>query len=328
MAHITLLATEGCLFSTIANLVDSFWIANRWHRALCPAAERPLFETCIVTADGRPVRAAGNLPIQPDAAMDAVARTEAIVIPAVMPLPEAAMPGIAPVVAWLKGQHRRGVLLAAACTGTFLLAETGLLDDRKATTNWQFARAFAARFPRVRLDRDAILTEQEGLLCAGATSAVMNLGLHLIRRFGSEDLAAVCAKTLLVDPRRDSQAPYAIFQPLKQHGDEKILQAQRWLEDNYGASVVIDELAGRAAISPRHFKRRFRRATGESPLGYLQNLRIEAAKEKLANSRENVKEITYRIGYEDSSTFRRLFKKHTGISPREYRDRFRGGKTA
>jgi transcriptional regulator GlxA family with amidase domain len=138
----------------------------------------------------------------------------------------------------------------------------------------------------------------------------------------------VCAKAFLVDPHRDSQAPYAIFQPRKGHGDEKILRAQQWLEANYGDNVVIDELAARVGISPRHFKRRFRKATGETPLGYLQNVRIEAAKEKLANTRDNVNEITYRIGYEDSSTFRRLFKKHTGISPREYRDKFCGLKVA
>lgn len=327
MAHITLLALEGCFSSAISNLVDSLWIANAWHRALgCDA--QALFETCVVTWDGQPVRAVGNLRLQPDAAMEAVDRTDAIVIPACMPLPERAMPGIAPIMVWLTAQHQRRTLLASTCTGAFLLAEVGLLEGKAATTNWQFARQFRRRYPKVRLQMDRLLTEDGNIVCAGATSAVMNLGLHLIRRFGSEDLAAVCAKAFLVDPHRDSQAPYAIFQPRKRHGDEKILQAQQWLEENYGANVAIDELAGQVGISPRHFKRRFRKATGETPLGYLQNVRIEAAKEKLANSRENVNEITYCIGYEDSSTFRRLFKKHTGISPREYRDKFCGLKVA
>jgi transcriptional regulator GlxA family with amidase domain len=327
MAHITLLALEGCFSSAIGNLVDGFWIANAWYRALSCGSEA-LFETQIVTWDGRPVRAVGNLLVQPDAALDAVDRTDAIVIPASMPLPERTMPGIAPILAWLTAQHERCTLLASACTGSFLLAEAGLLDGKTATTNWQFARQFERRYPQVRLHMDRILTEDGNIVCAGATSAVMHLGLHLIRRFGSEDLAAVCAKAFLIDPNRDSQAPYAIFQPRKHHGDEKILEAQQWLEENYGATVAIDELAGQVGISPRHFKRRFRKATGETPLGYLQNVRIEAAKQQLENTQENVNEITYRIGYEDSSTFRRLFKKHTGISPREYRDKFCGLKVA
>jgi len=328
MAHITFLALEGCFFSGISNLIDAFWIANAWHGALCDAAPQPLFDTRIVTVDGRPVRAVGNVAVHPDGAMTEVAHTDAIVIPACSSLPERGAPGLAPILEWLTCQHRRHIPLAAGCTGTFLLAEAGLLDGKAATTNWQFARQFERRYPRVHLHMDRILTEEDGILCAGATSAVMHLGLHLIRRFGSEDLAAVCAKAFLVDPNRDSQAPYTIFRPRRNHGDEEILKAQQWMEANFGGNVAIDDLARQVGISPRHFKRRFRKASGETPLGYLQNVRIEAAKRKLENTQEKVNEITYRIGYEDSSTFRRLFKKHTGISPREYRDKFCGLKVA
>lgn len=328
MAQITFLALEGCFFSGITNLIDAFWIANAWHHALCATAERPLFETRIVTADGRPVRAVGNVQVLPECAMAVAEPTDVIVIPACSSLPQRTAPGIAAILDWLVVQHKRNITLAAACTGTFMLAEAGLLDGQPATTNWQFARQFQHRYPKVHLHMDRILTEADGILCAGATSAVMNLGLHLIRHFGSEDLAAVCAKAFLVDPRRDSQAPYMIFRARKNHGDEEILRAQQWMEAHYGGNLAIDDLARQVGISPRHFKRRFRKATGESPLGYLQNVRIEAAKQKLENTQENVNEITYRIGYEDSSTFRRLFKKHTGISPREYRDKFCGLKVA
>ncbi|MDA8141483.1 MAG: GlxA family transcriptional regulator [Desulfobacteraceae bacterium] len=324
MAKITFLAYEGCFFSGISSLIDGFWIANAWHGAMCDTACGSLFETRIVTVDGKPVRAAGNVQILPDGAMAGEEPADVIVIPASPTVPQCSVPGMEAILEWLKRQHQRNITLAATCTGAFVLAEAGLLDGRTATTNWQFARQFKRRYPKVRLRMDRILTEEENMVCTGAASAVLNLGLHLIRRYGSEELASVCAKALLVDPHRDRQTPYVIFSARQDHGDPEILQAQQYMHDQFGNAIAIDDLARQVGISPRHFKRRFRKATGESPLGYLQNLRIEAAKKKLETTRENVNEITYRIGYEDSSTFRRLFKKHTGISPREYRDKFCG----
>ena len=223
---------------------------------------------------------------------------------------------------WLIDRYRRKTNIAAMCTGTFMLAETGLLDGKIATTNWQFARRFQRRYPKVHLRMDRILTEEAGLICTGAATSMYNLGLHLIRTFGSEALASVCSKALLVDPNRESQSPYSIFSARKDHGDGSILEAQEWMEGHYADNITIDAIAREAGISPRHFKRRFRKATGESPLGYLQNLRMDAAKRRLETTLDNVNEITFQIGYEDSSTFRRLFKRYTGISPREYRDKF------
>jgi transcriptional regulator GlxA family with amidase domain len=160
------------------------------------------------------------------------------------------------------------------------------------------------------------------LICTGASTAIFNLALHLIRRFGGDALSTVCAKAFLVDPNRESQAPYAMFRSRKDHGDDKVLEAQQWMEENFARNISIDAVARQVGISPRHFKRRFRKATGATPLVYLQNVRIEAAKEKLETTQESVNEITYCIGYEDSSTFRRLFKREIGLSPREYRDKF------
>jgi transcriptional regulator GlxA family with amidase domain len=166
------------------------------------------------------------------------------------------------------------------------------------------------------------MTEDAGLICTGAATSFFQLALYLIEHFGSADLARSCAKALLVDPNRASQAPYAILDLPRDHGDAGVLQAQRLMENGYSEPLVIDEIAREVGISPRHFKRRFKQVIGETPLGYLQRVRIEAAKIKLERSKAPVSEITWQIGYADSSSFCRLFKKTTGLSPRDYRERF------
>ncbi len=322
MKTMTFVAIDGCLFSSINNLIDAFSIANLWHRALDDTAASPLFATQIVSVDGGCVRASGNIHIQPDRAMADSGAMDMIFLPAFCEMGHLAAPGIDSVIDWLLDHYRQGTPIATTCTGTFLLAETGLLNGRAATTNWQFARMFQRRYPNVHLKTDRIMTEDGGLICAGASTAIFNLALHLIERFGGKALATVCAKAFLVDPNRESQAPYVIFRSRKDHGDEKVLAAQQWMEANYARNISIDAMAQQVGISPRHFKRRFRKATGATPLVYLQNVRLEAAKEKLETTQESVNEITYRIGYEDSSTFRRLFKREMGLSPRAYRDKF------
>jgi transcriptional regulator GlxA family with amidase domain len=245
-----------------------------------------------------------------------------IFIPAFSQLSHLSTQNMDTILSWIVTNHQSGVPITAICTGVFLLAETGLLDGRTATTNWQFARLFQRKYPNVQLKPERIMTEAKGIICTGAASAVFDMSLHLIRRFGGKTLAANCAKALLIDPNRQSQAPYMVFRSTKDHKDEKILKAQHWFEENYGRTGSIDAVAKQMGISPRHFKRRFRKATGVPPLVYLQNVRIEMAKQKLENTRKSVNEITYCIGYEDSSTFRKLFKRETGLSPAEYRKKF------
>jgi transcriptional regulator GlxA family with amidase domain len=322
MAKMVFIAIEGCLFSTITNLVDAFSIANRWHRVLRGNAGPPPFETLVVTADGKPITANGGIAVQPTCAMTQVHDADVILIPAFPQVIDPSVRNIAPILNWLQDCHRRRITIAAMCTGAFVLAATGLLDARQATTHWQFSKQFQRRHPKVHFQLNTMLTEQDGLICTGAVTAIFNLGLHLIRRLHSEELAALCAKAFLVDPNRTTQAPYTVFHSPKNHGDVQVLKAQAWMEAHYAENAAIDAIAERVGISARHFKRRFRKATGESPLAYLQQLRIEAAKHKLATTQATLNDITYMIGYEDSSTFRRLFKKLVSISPREYRAKF------
>lgn len=322
MTHITCLAMEGCLLSGTVGLMDAFGIANLWQRAYEGKAVNPLFKTEIVTVGGRSVNAHGGICVQPHRSITDVDHADVILVPPLLPNVSPQPDRVEDVLAWLRDHYSRKTLIGALCTGSFVLAETGLLDGRRATTNWQYARMFRRRYPRVRLQPEKVMTEDSGLICTGAATSFFQLALYLIDYFGSEALARSCAKALLVDPNRESQAPYAILEFPRDHGDAGVLQAQRVMENRYPETLVIDKIAGEVGISPRHFKRRFKQAVGETPLSYLQRVRVEAAKKKLERSNAPVSEITWQIGYADSSSFCRLFKKTTGLSPREYRERF------
>jgi len=321
MAKIDLWIGEGCLLSTATTLVDAFSIADLWHQTLNPGSA-PLFETRIVTNNGNPITAHGNIRMDADLAAADIKETDCVVIspilPNITPIPEK----IDTLGRHLKALRKKGTTLATVCTGTFALAEMGLLDGKRATTNWQYGRLFKKKYPRVDLRPEYMLTEDDNIICTGAATAVHNLAIYLIKKYGSQNLAAVCSKALLVDPNRMSQAPYAISIPMRHHGDDQVLKAQTRIEKEYAALESIDDLARDVGISPRHFKRRFKKATGELPLKYLQRVRIEAAKHQLETTKTPIDRITWEVGYKDVSSFSRLFKQYTDISPRAYREKF------
>ena len=328
MPKITLIAYDQCMLSGIASLMDAFSIANSWHAHYGKGGDSqaikpdPLFETEIVTLYGRSVLAEGGIPVAPHRAMEDVESTDLILIPphlfGVRHRPEE----IRDMLDWLVFHHQANVRIGALCTGAFILAMTGLLDDRVATTNWQVAKRFRRQFPQVHLKPERILTEDGGLICSGAVTAMYNLALYVMDIFGSPELVRACSKALLVDPSRTSQAPYMAATFWKSHGDKEILLAQEWMEEAFRENISMEDAARYVGLSSRHFKRRFKKATNETPLNYLQQIRLEAAKKCLESTTDNIDEITRQVGYEDASTFRRLFKKYTALSPREYRDKF------
>jgi transcriptional regulator GlxA family with amidase domain len=327
MAKITFIAYEKCMFSAISGLVDAFSISNSWHQQYrgdiaCSLSSAPLFEMEIVSVKGGSVSANGSIKIQSDLAMEAVGYTDLILIPPHLCGIEPDIEEISSIAPWIVRQYKNNVRIGAICTGVSILARTGLLDNKIATTNWQIIDRFKRQFPKVILKPERILTEDSGLICSGAITAQYNLALYVIELFGSEHLARECAKVFLVDPNRNVQTPYMITSFRKNHGDREILRTQTWMEKHYKEDFTTDLVASLAGLSPRHFIRRFKKATGENPLNYLQQLRLETAKNKLETTSDNIDDITQTIGYKDSRTFRRLFKKYTSLSPREYRDKF------
>ncbi|MDY0360646.1 MAG: helix-turn-helix domain-containing protein [Desulforegulaceae bacterium] len=324
MAHITLLAYPNCSISNLTCPIDSFGIANLWHKTHTTPEEftGPLFTWDIVTPDGRPVDGFGGLPIYPNKAIHEIEETDVILIPGILPPIHFIGNLQEDIKNMIMKWHEREKLIGTICTGSFLLAETGLLDGHEATTNWAYANYFQKLYPKVNLKPERILTLDNNFVCSGATTAFMDLCLYFIEKFGSSDLSAKCAKLLLIDSTRKSQAPYFIFEFQKDHSDDKILNAQTYMEKNISGTISFDQLAKESGISPRHFKRRFKNATGDSPQIYLQRLRVEEAKKQLETSFESFEKITWNVGYENSNSFRRLFKKTTGLNPLEYRKKF------
>ncbi len=322
MARISMWTGEGCLFSSISTLMDAFSIANLWNRAVDDTAPDPLFEAQVLTLDGKSVQAYGGIRITPHGSIGDVTQSDFIVISPHLPHVGTLPDRLDQLLSWIERLRSHGTTVGTVCTGSFILAEMGLLNGKLATTNWHFANLFRKRYPKVNLKPGLMMTEDQGIICTGAATAVHNLALHLIETFGSRELASVCAKALLVDPNRISQAPYMISEPRKNHGDAQVLKAQKLMEADHGKIIAIDAIAEEVGISPRHFKRRFKKATGEMPLKYLQRLRIDAAKKLLETSRETIDEITRAVGYQDTSSFSRLFKQHTDLSPRAYRNKF------
>lgn len=324
MAHITFLAYQNCSLLSIFGPMEVFAIANLWHQnqGQNKKTNDPLFSWEIVSLDGEAVKGYGGNLIQPHRSIYEVDKTDFILLPAFLSPLDFIGKVSDEILSWIRYSYTRDILIGTTCTGTFFLAETGLLNGKEATTNWTFINYFKKLYPDVKLKPERLLSVDGGLICSGATTSFLDLCLYLVEKFGSKDLASRCSKSLLVEPGRRSQSPFFIFDSQMNHADDKIIEAQTYMKDKFMKTFSLDDLALDLGISPRHFKRRFKNATGDSPLAYLQRIRIEAAKRKLERTMETINEITWQIGYEDSNSFRKLFRKHTGLSPREYRDRF------
>ncbi len=229
---------------------------------------------------------------------------------------------LAPEVAFIRKVAQRNISVASMCVGAFLLAEAGALDGRIATTSWLLNGVLAKRYPSVTLELNAIVTEDNGVFCAGAVTAAYDLGLKLIERFGDIDLAQKVAKVMLLEPNRRSQAPF-VFGSLDAQGkDTLVAQVCKWLRRNFSGQISIDEVAAQFAVSPRTLLRQFRDEMLDTPLGYLQKIRLEHAKALLETTNLSFADIVDRAGYVDESAFRRLFKRHVGLTPSGYKKRF------
>lgn len=319
---ICLLLAEHCAAANATLTLEVLGAANRFS-----AAAEPPFACTTASLDGRSVATFSGQRLAVDAALDDVGPVDLVIIPGFLFTLREALPSFVRYGDWLRRQHAQGAVLASMCTASFLLAESGLLDGRTATTHWAFASLFRRRYPAVRLDERLLLCDDGQVVTSGGATAAMDLLQHLLQRLGPPEVAEQCAHHLLVDRVREFQAPYALWKPSRGHGDEGVLRVQDWLETHHALPVSIDALASRFGFGERQFKRRFKEATGLAPLAYLQALRLEAAKRLLQGSRQSLESITAAVGYEDVSSFRRLFQREVGLSPSAFREKFRPAAT-
>jgi transcriptional regulator GlxA family with amidase domain len=288
--------------------------------------ESPPFHVQIVGATEGPVRLAAGLSTHAHRGIADAGETDIVIVPSLVLRDGAWQPGRYPaLVEWLAGAHKGGAHLCSACSGIFLLAETGLFDRRDATIHFGYANIFRGVFPDVRLFPERTLVaagERSELISSGASMSWHDLALYLIARHVGPTAAQSVAKFFALQWHRDGLGPYIMFEGRRDHGDAAILAAQDWLEKHFSVGSPVEEMVRRSAIAERTFKRRFTDATGLAPLPYVQQLRIADAKRRLERTREPVDEIGWRVGYEDPAFFSRLFKRITGITPAGYRRQF------
>lgn len=325
MYRAAILAYDGCYLSILGGYADLLHVANA-HLRLNSASKDPVFSWSFVSIRGGTVKACNGLEIHTQQ-IDDHDSFDIVFIPSVFYPGSKAFSKLlneqAKLLPWLKRQWSFGAFLVSSCTGTFLLAETGLLDDKVATTTWWLADQFRTRYPKVNLQLDPVITEHDKLICAGASASYLLQAIQIIRHFVGATVASQCAKTLLIDTSRTKQTPYIPFLAERAHTDSLVHKAQHYLQKNFRTDIKISTLASDLGVSERTLIRRFQQALEQSPLSYLQSLRISTAQSLLKEGDLSVETIAALVGYTDTSSFCRLFKQKVGASPGVYRNQIR-----
>jgi transcriptional regulator GlxA family with amidase domain len=321
---VSIVVFRECDPSIIYGVFDTLWAAGRFLKI--PPGE-PLFRPRIVAAEHGPLELITGVSIVPQDSIVDIEQTDIVFVPNVMVLtPEELHALDRRLIAWIAKMHRQGAVICSACGGSLVLAAAGLLSGRETTTHWSHVPVFRREFPDVRLHEDRILVQSgdgHSIISCGGASSWQDLSLLLIARYGSGEEAIRISRLFLYQWHRDGQLPYASMAANVVHGDGVVLECQTWLAKNYECPDVVTEVARVSGLPKRTFDRRFKAATGYSPLAYVQALRIEEAKQMLETGSAPVDAIGREVGYEDASSFSRLFRRLTGISPGDYRRRFR-----
>ena len=322
--RVSIVVFRECDPSIVYGVFDTLWAAGRFFKI--PPGE-PLFEPRIVAVEHGPMELITGVSIVPQDSIDDIERTDIVFVPNVIVLtPEELHALDRRLIAWIAKMHQNGALICSACGGSLVLAAAGLLSGRDATTHWSHVPVFRREFPDVRLHEDRILVQTgdgHSIISCGGASSWQDLSLLLIARYGSSEEAIRISRFFLYQWHRDGQLPYASMAANVVHGDGVVLKCQAWLAEKYDCADVVTEVVRVSGLPKRTFDRRFKAATGYSPLAYVQALRIEEAKQMLETGSTPVDAIGREVGYEDASSFSRLFRRLTGISPGDYRRKFR-----
>ena len=319
MKHVSILVPETAVVEAIADPRYLFTMANQF---LDAEGKPPLFEVELVgmTKETRLVNSLFT--VHADKLLNEVKRTDLILIPAISGDISRAMELNRELMPWIVDQYNKGAEVASLCIGAFLLAGTGLLNGKKCSTHWLMANDFREMFPEVELVDGSIITEEQHLYSSGGANSYWNLLLYLLEKYTDRDTAIIASKFFAIDIDRQSQAAFMMFNGQKDHEDEDIIKAQVFIENNYQDKITVDQLADMLAIGRRSFERRFKKATNNTVVEYIQRVKIEAAKRRLESSRKNINEVMFEVGYTDTKAFRDVFKKITGLTPIEYRNKY------
>ncbi|SHH54067.1 transcriptional regulator, AraC family with amidase-like domain [Chryseolinea serpens] len=319
MINITILALRNAVLASIA---DSCYVFSKVNEFLTRSGKPPLFNVSLAGLSKEINLNDGMFAIHPSVVLDEIVQPHLIIIPAMTGDMMTATHLNRDFAVWIARQYREGAEVASLCVGAFLMAFSGVLKGKQCTTHWAYANEFRHFYPSVKLIDEKVITDQNGLYSSGGNNAYWNLLLHLVEKYTDRKMAIHTAKYFVVDLNRDMQSPFIVFQGLKDHEDELISKAQDFIEENYRKKLVVEELADKFNVTRRTFERRFKKATRHTVIEYIQRVKVEATKKQLETTRKSVNDIMYSVGYVDIQTYRDLFKKITGMTPLDYRNKF------
>lgn len=322
MKRLTILVPDlYASFNTFACITGAYDMFNRANAFRKTNDKAPLFKVELAGISERSAVHNGLLTIRPEVKLSSVRETDLIIIPAISHDFRAPVKGNA-LISWIERQYKNGAEVASMCTGAMILASTGLLDGKNCSIHWNSADRLRELFPKVIVKPDRLITDEHGIYTNGGGYSFLNLVIYLIEKYYDRETAVYCSKIYQVEIDRQKQSAFVIFTGQKSHGDEVVKKAQAYLEDHFPERVSIEELSRELAVGRRNFDRRFIKATGNTPVEYLQRVRVESAKKSFETTRKNIHEVMYEVGYSDEKAFREVFKKVTGMSPLEYRKRY------
>lgn len=319
MKHISILVPEGAILGSVEGPRQVFTEVNKFLQSI---DRQPMFKVQLVGLSRETAVCGGRYSVYSDVLMSEVDRTDLIIIPAIDGDMQKLLEQNEPFIPWMLKQYKNGAEVASLCVGAFLLASSGLVNGRQCATHWMAANDFRKMFPEVELVEEKIITDENGIYSSGGAFSYLNLILYLVEKYAGRDVAIFMSKAFQIDIERRSQSPFIKFNGQKGHEDEAVKKAQEFIEKNVGEKMTVDQLASMLALSRRNLERRFKKATCNTVVEYIQRVKIEAAKMSLESSRENVNEVMYNVGYTDPKAFRITFKRITGLSPVQYRSKY------
>jgi transcriptional regulator GlxA family with amidase domain len=323
MKHLTILVPDAqTSFNTFACIVGAYDIFKRANEFWKENGKQQLFKVVLAGVSEKAEVYNGLLTIKPEVNISTVRETDLIIIPAISHDFERPEKGNILLTDWIEEQYKNGAEVASMCSGAMILASTGLLDGKNCSIHWNTANKLKKLFPKVIVKTDLLITDENGIYTNGGGYSFLNLILYLIEKYYDRKTAIYCSKIYQIEIDRQRQSAFTIFTGQKSHGDEIVKKAQTYIEDNYHEKISVEDLSQRFAVGRRNFDRRFIKATGNTPVEYLQRVKIESAKKALETTRKTINEVMYEVGYSDVKAFREVFKKITGVSPVEYKNKY------